>query len=198
MYDNATKADARNWAWNRICNRWPARYMKRDVKVAVLIGDTNLELDTGIRKGFRAENIIGIDRRPEAVAMWREAGGTGICADLMEIDIPVDAAILDFCSGFNLNNYQAACYWLMRAGIVITNMLRGRDQVKKCGEAAIGKPRNLILLAQLTNNIIEHAPDLTTQEAASILHPEFFSYRSKDSNQYFDILKIERERFDDP
>lgn len=136
-YDNRNKDEARRWAWNRICERIP-NVLRKKARVYTLIGDTTLELEVALSKGFSDINVIGVDVREEPVQRWREAGGLAIQAPIAAVvafsKVKPQGVIADFCSGISVKNFNSFTMAFARTaipGCVVINMLRGRDEVNK-------------------------------------------------------------------
>jgi len=137
-YNNLTKAQARGWAWNRICQRIKGSFNRKRARVYCLIGDTTHELEAAEAKGFSRLNVIGVDIKKESVEMWRKAGGLAIQAPIEAVllfsKVRPQAAIIDFCGGLNeisFSTWKAGIFGVEFPGCVVMNLLRGRDKINK-------------------------------------------------------------------
>ena len=134
-YQNVTKARAREWAWDCICDRIKSN--RKNARVFVLIGDTTNELDIALKRGFSADNVIGVDIRDKPIRMWREQGGIAIKAPLEMVvglsKVPPSGIIADFCSGIDevtYTSFLSAMSSAVSPGCIVINLLRGRDKIK--------------------------------------------------------------------
>jgi len=246
-YDNGVKNTARGWIWNRVCERFKTNDEKRRARVYTLIGDTTKELEVAQAKGFSKFNIIGVDIRPEPVEAWRSAGGIAIQAPIEVVvglsKYPPNVVIADFCGGLTDKTFRAFQIALIRTvwpGCVVTNLLRGRDDIQKYGpfclttdvgevteqvresykmirESSYGdvvKKRSVVLfydifkrlyadvILQSANMPMDRRPTASEMKNLSDtfdyyykrlkdqMNPNFYDYKSSDSNQYFDSLVI--------
>lgn len=135
-YRNKRKDDWRGWQWNRIVER-----LSVPVEEAValyLCGPADVDRAKAVLRGFRTENLIGVDLDEENVRRVRAGGGLAICADINELvavwpkDWPVHVIVADFCAGFddtaiNLASALMSRTGAMRGTVVSVNLQRGRD-----------------------------------------------------------------------
>lgn len=222
-YQNNTKAAARGWAWNRICDEIRGSFDRKRARIYVLIGETNLELEIAEKKGFSRYNVIGVDLKEEHVKRWRAAGGLAIQAPLEPVlylsKVRPSAVIADFCGGITVNNMHVVLAALNKVnppGKIICNMLRGRDQVRyfrhKGYEHITG--RSELALIEFLYKYIAYTEEATNafsfseydgeplrtvkksiiqQKTHSMweqLNPQFYSYKSEDSSQWFDSMAL--------
>jgi hypothetical protein len=138
-YEFAQKNHWRNRVWNQISDRLKKKGIdRRDAIVLYLAAEQDLDRETALKKGFRNENLIAIDRDLEAVKKIRAAGNLALHGNINEIiaawpsRTPVAAVICDFtgglypgyCDNFFVFEHLPA----LRNSIFVVNLLRGRDQ----------------------------------------------------------------------
>jgi len=138
--------------------------------------------------------------------------------------ISPSGVICDFCGGMtksNFNTFWNCFMYLNRPGAIILNMLRGRDDIKNMLDtfdgngfcSALGldpKRRCHVIYAKLLWDSFMF--DLEIQEITGTglggfllfavlisrrLDPSFYSYKSADSRQYFDMIAMSMPQFDD-
>jgi len=203
-YLNGNKATWRGWVWNRIAERIRD---KRNANVLYLIGDSDEDRKKAISKGFRNENLIGVDVRQSSVDAVREAGGIAICADINEVisewpeNRSVDAVVLDYCSGLQENTALTVPLIASRKAfipsVVVINLQRGRDNVTgaisslvKCDDSAAmadhlrrqyGKHRGEMLLSSLFSGIAYEQSKTTGEDPREL----FFSVANAFNPQFY-------------
>jgi hypothetical protein len=140
-YGSGEKKAWREWQWSRIADLfWDHSTPTSDALVVGLFGVDGRDLEIAGRKGFRRENMIAVEREPQAVISLRNQGITTIKGDLNDVlsgwntrGRPIDVVLADFCGGATWENTGAFCRRLMRCvqigSIVSVNLQRGREHL---------------------------------------------------------------------
>lgn len=126
----------RNRIWNLLEKR--VKVHPRDAVILYLAAEQDLDRETAIRKGFRENNLIAVDRDPEVVASIRDRGRLAICGDIFEVirnwprNLNIAGVIADFTCGLErciINEIPALMKFPHALSTVwIINLQRGRDQ----------------------------------------------------------------------
>lgn len=134
-YAFSQKNHWRNRVWNQIFDR--VKCHPRDAVVLYLAAEQDLDRATALRKGFRNENLIAIDRDRAAVEKIRASGNLAIHGSFDEVCVawpnhtPVAALIADFTCGLEPSVGAAFSIILLQKAFststFVVNMLRGRD-----------------------------------------------------------------------
>lgn len=132
-YKFGNKNNWRRWLWNRIRER--LSIPPSEATVVYLAGAQNLDAEEAIRRGFRRENLIAIDKDQDIVRQLRQNGSLALQADITiaawAINRPVHVLLMDFCSGLEAHIADYAHALLAKKTlwncVVATNLLRGRD-----------------------------------------------------------------------
>lgn len=135
-YLSLEKTYWRNYVWNSLGRRVGH---KQSAICLYLIGPQDLDRQTAVRKGFRNENLIGVDLLAEPVYNCRKNGGLAIQADICSVlthwpqDWPLRGIVLDLKGGLNtLVNTICLSLFVSRAvqygkTQICINLQRGRD-----------------------------------------------------------------------
>lgn len=156
-YDNKTKNDWRNWAWNRTVDHclpprpgklapWSKvdnrekRRLLADKVILYLCGPDDFDRSVALKHGFRNENLIAVDVNESNVIGSRRQGGLGVCCAIEELlpnwpqDFPVSGIVADLCCGLTIPPILLIDSLFMSKGIhsspkvsLVVNMQRGRD-----------------------------------------------------------------------
>jgi len=208
MYDNATKDTWRGWAWNQIAKR-----SVPGATVMVLAGDGGYDIKKARRHGLR---IIGVDRVQGRVNEFRRQGEVAIKDSLHRqvMLMKPDALIADMMGGMTSSSWGDVLAVSPICKAVVWNGLRGRDKGVNdiIGEASsgcipiyrgrriewtqVGKHRGKIAFCSLIvaawnaagGDMNSYVPQDFISRMSRELRPEFMTYRSKDSGQYFDSV----------
>lgn len=134
-YDYVQKHHWRNRLWNEFERRVKCR--TSDAVVLYLAAETDFDRDVALRKGFRAENLIAVERDADVVRLLRDRGTLCIQGDLLDVLLfwpttcPVHAVFGDFVCGLTpaiikafRNAYSRRVF---KNAIFAANLLRGRD-----------------------------------------------------------------------
>lgn len=135
-YLSGQKNHWRRWMWNRIVERLPKGVKPKDATVLYLAGRENLDHDEAMRRGFKAANLIAVERDRGVVSELRKSGVTTLHMplDLAIMGWPknrqIDVVIADFCCGItdSMRPFVAALLSAQCMGAVVaTNFQRGRE-----------------------------------------------------------------------
>lgn len=166
-YDFGTKRHWRRWVWNRIRER---AAVDDERLCFYLPGANDFDRTIALDRGFRAHNLIGVERDARALASARKSGALVVDADFLDV---VDAAVTgehsigvifgDFCGGLHPLTFKAlyrwmACISITSEAVFAFNLKRGRDPAGNAIRTAVQgcttfhhpadqKHRGLILLA---------------------------------------------------
>jgi len=134
-YKFGNKNHWRRTAWNRIAERLPRA--PKDCIVIYLPGPLDLDRQEALRRGFRPDNLIGVDRAASVVHSLREGRALALQADFLDaVDAwspqrRLDVVFGDFTSGLELKTGFAVATWLgyphLGDSVFAFNFLRGRD-----------------------------------------------------------------------
>jgi len=135
-YDFSQKRHWRRTYWNAI--RSNLSIPARDALVVYLAGEHDEDREIALAKGFRAENLIAIERDPRIAGRLRKRGVLVLQGDAFEVlrhcmpDRQIDVVALDFCCGLHINvAIDMTSLMLMphlAQCVFAVNLLRGRDQ----------------------------------------------------------------------
>jgi hypothetical protein len=134
-YDFGPKRHWRRWVWNRIAEMTPSR---RDALVAYLPGARDFDKPIATALGFRANNMIGLERDKDALGQARSCGALVVGADFFDgVDAlcmrgsSIDVVFGDFCGGFSHRLIGTTAGWTslgeFTTAVFAFNMLRGRE-----------------------------------------------------------------------
>lgn len=206
-YQYGNKKQWRRWQWNRIVERAADR---RNSLVLFLAGETAPDVDAAVAKGFRAENMIAVERDQSTLKALRSRGVLAIDGDLCDVllawneRLPVGVVVADFCCGLEKRLIDvlgiAQMTPALTDAVFAVNFLRGRD--KSSGEfrglydgrhGVSTKHRGVIFHdAIMAKQVVMTIPtatdvhDALTEELRELSSPEFTSYRSTAGAQVFD------------
>jgi hypothetical protein len=135
-YKFGTKNNWRRWVWNRIVERLHVR--PSQAVVLYLAGADDLDRQEAIRRGFREENLIAVERNGENLRALREKKALAVGGDVADVlrawptTVPVHVVHSDLCTNFNdaamVNLISAILYSPATWGAVFSfNLLRGRE-----------------------------------------------------------------------
>lgn len=134
-YKFGTKNNWRRWAWNRIAELIPE---KRDAICAYLPSSKDEDRAIALSRGFRNENLIGIERNKKSAITVRKAGALCVHGDFFSSvsaiinNKKLSVIFGDFCSGLDSTKItnHVIC-WMghenCRSAVFAFNFLRGRD-----------------------------------------------------------------------
>jgi hypothetical protein len=133
-YDFGNKRNWRRWVWNRISERVAD---KRNARVLFLAGDDPVDIRVATEKGFRAANMIAVERDSKVVAELKKSGVLVIEADLLEMlkhwspSQRVDVVVADFMCNFRVDVFDGLWRALLNPAfadvVMAVNMQRGRE-----------------------------------------------------------------------
>lgn len=134
-YDFSAKRHWRRWAWNRIAERLTVP--PREALVAYLPGPEDEDRPIALSKGFRADNLIAVDRALANVEAVRGEGNLAICGDAYDVigvmlhKRRIDVIFLDLCCGYSFKLMNGLASLLtsqnLAGSTVAVNLMRGRD-----------------------------------------------------------------------
>jgi len=212
-YANATKDTWRGWAWNQIESRIGRSKHYAPKTVCVLAGDCAGDLPHAKKRGFEC---VGVDINENCVKTFRESGGIAVNGSLhfQAVAIQPDAVIADMLGGLTPKNLSVLIDCSVASKAVVINLLRGRDkgmrrfpEICKTADYSTGRKKDIqvgnhrgcaivMLLAQSCardfgseenlDNGFTYIPQWIVQK----FKPCFYSYKSKDGNQWFDSVAI--------
>jgi hypothetical protein len=144
-YKFGNKNQWRRWVWCRIAERLRGR--AKDALVVYLAGQEDLDRANAVRKGFRASNLIAVDKSASVVGALRTSGALAIDADLIAVieawnpSRQIDVVLADFCCGFERPVVRALIGALFSphafGAVIVVNFLRGRDPSSNALRAAL-------------------------------------------------------------
>lgn len=211
-YDFAAKRHWRRWVWNRIAERTKN---PRDALVLFLAGPEAPDIDVARAHGFRAQNMIAVERDPRVVSRLRGRKVLTIEGDLLQTleawpaSRRVDVLLADLCSGLTQSTQEISRLLTLHGAFsdatIAVNLLRGR-------EAAAGPlmtvARNFMLgnqkhrgeafaVSYFSSPVADPHAGVTPLEGAEWMlrnfenlvsqsNVAFNSYASTSSSQYFD------------
>jgi len=133
-YDFGKKRNWRRWVWNRIADRVPD---KRNARVLFLAGDEPVDIRVATEKGFRAANMIAVERDSKVAAELRKSGVLVIEADLLEMlnhwspSQRVDVVVADLMCNFRIDVLDRLWNALLNPAfadvVMAVNLQRGRE-----------------------------------------------------------------------
>jgi hypothetical protein len=134
IYKNGAKNHWRRTLWNRI----DALVLdKRRGPVLYLPGSHDLDRPEALRRGFRAADLIAVERNPAVASKLRQQGVTVLCTDLIDAlyawpaDWPIAAVIADFQGGLEDHTlalaHLASSHPALDGAAIAVNLQRGRD-----------------------------------------------------------------------
>lgn len=208
-YDYGNKRQWRRWVWNRIAERCENR---RDALVLFLAGEEAFDVDTALERGFRATNMVAVERDKRTVEQLRKKGVLTIEGDLVEVlktwpmDRPVGVILADFCCALEESVHCAFAdidtnpsFWRT---VVAVNLQHGREQTGKAWRDFVynARPsdewsmhRGVQLLgthlAQVANRLHDaaHSWDWVYEAALNASRPAVQQYKSSSGKAlYFD------------
>lgn len=135
-YKFGTKNNWRGWVWNRIKNR--LNVPAREALVLYLAGPDDLDRPHAIRRGFKANNLIAVDRDSHLISGLRKSGALAVSADLVDLltalslgERRIDVVLGDFCCGLEAKHLGFLAYMpsmpAFRGCVWALNFMRGRD-----------------------------------------------------------------------
>lgn len=139
-YKFGSKNNWRRWCWNRISERMIKP--KPDCIVLYLAGAQDLDRPIAISHGFRAANLIAIERDGKSISMLREAGVLAINSDLESVcwswaEPAVEVLYADFCCGLTpkIVGLLAMLPFLpaFQDTTIMINLLAGRELIPVFG-----------------------------------------------------------------
>jgi hypothetical protein len=162
-YSFPQKDHWRNRIWNIIAKR--INVHPRDAVILYLAAQEDLDRFTALRKGFKTENLIAVDRDPVVVNAIRNAGHLAICGDILDVieswpdRVPVAAVIADFTCGLEMRLAMefdlAARRKVMKDTLFVVNLMRGRDAssnwIRECLGSGDTKDRVRVLIHSAIN-----------------------------------------------
>lgn len=138
-YKQGPKNNQRHWAVNQIKARLK-KMGKRppNALVLYLAGKDDLEGAVYLQKGFKANNLIAVDRDRKVVKELRDKGRLAVCGDLPKVvenwslTHTIDVLSADLCCGLNGSAGDCmgcafTCFGLSPCFVLSINLLRGRD-----------------------------------------------------------------------
>lgn len=205
-YDFGPKRHWRRWVWNRIVERLSVP--PREAVCLYLPGSTDFDRPIALSKGFRPENLIGIEKVEEALLEMRSRGVLAArgnfedCVFASAKNRRIDVVFGDFCSGLMRNLPRVAFVWNlhpnMKDAVFAFNLMRGRDAASNAYRERFvefaGKHRGKVVFLGLVSELVRHEQRLDStfqfdDELFSLVSehsaPDFNSYKST-SGQVFD------------
>lgn len=207
-YDYGKKRQWRRWVWNRIAERTIDR---ANANCMFLAGDEGFDISYASLKGFRANNMIAVEKSKDALQSLRSKGILAVDGELCDVieawpdDRKVDVVVADFCCGLELNLLgRLAEIYMMRAfcdATFVFNFQRGRDQsitpLRKTlidgGESVMHRGQLFWWMAMSMTLRGLGNPDEQRQKAFWDLmdkyaSPVFYSYKSASNRLTFDTV----------
>jgi hypothetical protein len=216
-YVNPTKSTWRGWSWNQVMQRAGRSYAYAKKTVCVLAGDSAGDAAHARKHGVKC---VAIDYSVDNVRTFRETGGVAIQDSLRNqlIAMTPDCLIADFVNGITYENLAIAVDAIAICDAVVLNFLRGRDalggKMASAGDSMVphysgrrvvveptGKHRGklaAVLLGWMCAEDwygIDRGRRFIPEDLFGKMKPSFYSYRSKDSGQYFDSIAITTKDF---
>ena len=131
-YKNGNKNQWRRTAWNLLTEKTKDR---ANAVVLYLPGSTDLDRPEALRRGFKFNNLIAVERDAKVAAVLRQRGVPTIQGDLMSVlkerKLPrVDIVIADLVSGFDTTAGNLIGAWLLAYpdATFLINVQRGHDK----------------------------------------------------------------------
>lgn len=132
-YDFGQKRHWRKWIWNRIAER-----SDRNGLVVYMPGVNDFDREVAIAKGFRPNNLIGIERDGVALTRIRKNGALVASGDVfhavdaLAVGRGASVVFLDLCCGLSRQLVLKTHLWMQSPAFANTtfafNILRGRDK----------------------------------------------------------------------
>ena len=142
-YKFGNKNHWRKWLWNRICERVSETTVeKSDAVVVYLAGEEDLDRDVALRKGFRFNNLIAVDKSRKVIECLKKKKVPCLYGEISDVveafnnsKEKIDVLICDYCHGVNGNvskfvdkltssNFDNS---FGDSPIIAMNFMRGRD-----------------------------------------------------------------------
>lgn len=190
----------RKWMWNSVSKLQP--HPHRAV-VLYLAGSSDLDRPLALRKGFKSENLIAVEKDSRAVQELRKSGALTVDGNILDVALswpverPVGALLFDFCSGLELKIWKRLELALLRPpfwdAVFAFNLLRGRDASSNNERKDfITKHRGRILLSRMLWSGLfvyekeSNTPNALEEDAGAeallalnkIAAPRMYSYKS--------------------
>lgn len=200
-YDFGSKNNWRRWAWNRL----DERIRDKDAGVCLYLPSADdIDRDIATGKGFKDNNLIGVERKSVALALARRRGGLVISGDWWEAvqavarsDTSISAVFADFCYGIPNDRSLVDMinpFSLPSAvdTVVAFNFMRGRDApsngLRVVYEKYVGKHRGKLFahiamaltVAGVYRNILRHGESIREQWIDFAMRRVFPRYPSFD------------------
>lgn len=135
-YKFGNKNNWRRWVWNRIAEKVDVPV--KDAIVLYMAGELDHDRTVAIKKGFKAHNLISIERDRAVADALRDKRVLTICANIIEVlqswplKKKVHAIYLDMCSGLENSLVDVLRYAPFMPpffdAVWIFNLMRGRDR----------------------------------------------------------------------
>jgi hypothetical protein len=194
-YKFGPKNNWRRSVWNQIKAR--LRVPAKDALVLYLAGPGDYDREVAVSKGFRAHNLISVERNSAVLSQLREKDVLTIRGDFVDAvrtwpaKKPFDVVFGDFCGDLSQGLLDAiGCFAVVRQtqrSVFAFNFQRGRDATL----------RNL----RAKTPHIKHRGELLAEALACVESPSYLSYRSGtllfDSVVYLSVLEARRRFTDD-
>lgn len=135
-YKFGPKNNWRRTAWNRIVERLTVPV--EDAVVLYLAGEMDLDRKEALARGFKASNLIAVDRDSEIVSKLRKDKSLAVNGDIFEVlkawsGTPINVLILDLCCGATeqvmANLVQFLIHGCLQSCVILFNLMRGRDRL---------------------------------------------------------------------
>jgi hypothetical protein len=211
-YRFGTKAQWRRTAWNRIVERLIVH--PRDAVVLYLAGEQDLDREVALRKGFRANNLIAVERDSRVVSVLRANGVLTISGNIVEIvrawprERKVNVIFADLCDDIRSTNGPLLGGLINAAfagAVIAVNFMRGRSKqagdLVKLNTATFGeemKHRGFAfsaLYAEILRRWCGFNDD-DIKAAAPLINPHMLSYKSS-AGMLFDSVVFTNIATDD-
>ena len=134
-YNFGAKNNWRRWAWNRISELVGAK--KKDAIVVYLPSRMDKDRSVALSKGFRAENLIGVERDRTALEEARASGALVAYGDFFDAAIAIarsrkiDVVFADLCCPITPKLIGRLMDLMLHPNIkdavFVLNLLRGRE-----------------------------------------------------------------------
>jgi hypothetical protein len=133
-YAFSEKAKWRRRTWRKIAKNLKAvNKDPRKAKVLYLPGPEDLDRKVAIANGFRAENMICVDKCPNVIKKLRAENKVAIQGDILELGLvfrEMDVLHADLCCGLTsrvLGQVELICNHARHNTVISVNMLNGRE-----------------------------------------------------------------------
>lgn len=134
-YKFGNKNNWRRWAWNRISERTEN---PREACVLYLPGPQNNDEDIALAAGFRAANLIGVERDKKCATTLRESGTPTAIGDIFDVGVtwpttrPIGVFFADLFRGISpelvISLVQMMALPQFSTCVFAFNLKRGRDK----------------------------------------------------------------------